>query len=81
MRDIRVTALDAIRPFYEDGRMERKDPLGALRELDATVASRYGVRHCRVLGFDLNLDNHRAPAVLTSHDEFVVDVNPPELPA
>lgn len=77
-----VTALGQIPPFYP-AKSPRTDPLGALRELDAEVATRYGRTHCRVIGLDLNVGetNHRAPAILTTADEFVVDVNPPELPA
>lgn len=78
--DIRVTALDQIPPFHPVCARE-EDPLGALRELDAHVATRYGVKHCRVIGFELNLTNHRAPAILVSADEFIVDANPPDLPA
>lgn len=71
---ITVTKLHDGARFYEHG--NRKDPLGALRELDPTVASRYGITHCRVLGFDLEHCE-----VGTTPDEFVVCANPPELPA
>jgi hypothetical protein len=53
-----------------------RDPLLSLRELDARVASRYGRNHCVVVGLDLE---HGAFG--TTPDEFVVNVNPPELPA
>lgn len=82
--NIRVTALEQEPPFYsmadKIGR-EREDPLGALREMDSTLERKYGVKHCRVVGFELNLTNHRAPAIITTQDELIVDMNPPALPA
>lgn len=80
---IRVTKLDMVPPFYPlaDG-MRAMDPLGALRELDAEVADLYGRNHCRVIGLDFGLSGARSgPSILTSPDEFIVDVNPPWLPA
>lgn len=52
-----------------------KDPLGALREIDAAIASRHGQIHERVLGFDY------ARREFMSREEFIVTVNPPEYPA
>lgn len=84
--NIAVTKLDMVPPFYPvkaPGQTNSAtDPLGALRELDPETATMYGVNHCRVIGLDFGLSGARSgPSILTSPDEFIVDVNPPWLPA
>lgn len=81
-RDVRVTKLDQEPPFYSMAEKVNRDPLGALREMDTAIERRYGVKHCRVVGLDFALQPGRSgPAILTSPDELIIDVNPPELPA
>lgn len=62
-----------IPPFFVPATKE--DPLNALRELDAEVADRCGQLIENALGFDY------ATGCFMSRREFVVCVNPPELPA
>lgn len=52
----------------------KKEPLNTLRGLDAEIAGRCGRVHEQVMGFDYQ------SGFYMSRQEFVVCVNPPELP-